>query len=70
MSHHNEVVRKQLGRTIKIKEGLIRRLRRQEEQQRRDAAALAKKASDLQAEVDELTTHLASLGGPVEVESA
>jgi len=66
MSSENEIVRTQLGKTIRRKEAQGRRLGRQEEQLRRDAAALARKRGAIDAEVAELTAHIMDLGGFIE----
>jgi cell division protein FtsB len=61
----NDVVRRQLAKTIKSKNTRIRKLSREEEALRRGAAEIGRKRLALEAEVADLEKHLDSLGGPV-----
>ncbi len=62
------VVRTQLTKTIKTKRTRIKKLQFDEVVLRNEAVELLNKWEELQAEVNELETHLDSLGGPVEKE--
>ena len=64
----NEIVREQLGKTIKTKETRIRTFRAQEKISLDEAESAANSGNRLQIEVDELRDHLDTLGGPVEEE--
>lgn len=66
MTSSNDVVRKQVGDSIKKKESMVRRLRRIEEQQSKDLAVTQNRIASLEFEVTALVAHLKTLGGPIE----